>query len=127
MILMSNGGAKERHDAVPHDLIDRPLVAVHGGHHVCQDRIEELPSLLGIALGQQFHGTLQVRKQHRHLLAFAFQRMARSEDFFGQVRRVCAIGGPAWTVGETSSGVADAEVDSGVRTASPNHTSIFPS
>ena len=87
MVFMGHGGTKERHDAVPHDLVDRPLVAVHGRHHVCQDGVEELPSLLRIAFGQQFHGALQVRKQHGDLLAFAFQGGTRCQNFLGQVRR----------------------------------------
>ena len=72
MVFVGQGGTKQRHDAIPHDLVDGPLVAVHSGHHVCQDRIEELPGLLGIALGQQFHGAFEVGKQHGDLLAFAF-------------------------------------------------------
>ena len=76
MVFMRNGGAEQRHDAIPHDLVDRALVAVHGRHHAFQDGIEELPGLLRITVGQEFHGALQVRKQHRDLLAFPFQGIA---------------------------------------------------
>ena len=85
MVFMGQGGTKQRHDAVAHDLVDGPLVAMHRGHHVFQDRIEELPGLLGVALGQEFHGALQVGKQHGDLLAFAFQGTAGRENFLGQV------------------------------------------
>jgi hypothetical protein len=76
MVFMRNWGAEQRHDTIPHDLVDRPLIAVHGPHHAFQDGIEELPGLLRIPVGQEFHRTLEVRKQHRDLLAFPFQGTA---------------------------------------------------
>jgi hypothetical protein len=86
MILMGNGRAEEGHNAIPHDLVDGALVAVHGLDHALQDRVQELAGLLGVALGQQLHGPLQVGKQHRDLLAFAFERAAGDEYLLGQVR-----------------------------------------
>jgi hypothetical protein len=53
------------------------------GNHALQHRVEELPRLLGIAVGQQLHGALQVGKQHRDLLAFAFEGGLGGEDFLG--------------------------------------------
>ena len=85
MVFMRQRCAKQRHDAVAHDLVDRALVAVHRGHHVFQDGIEELPGLLGIPLSQEFHGAFEVRKQHGHLLAFAFEGTAGGEDLLCQV------------------------------------------
>ena len=85
MVFMGQGGTKQRHDAVAHDLVHGPLVAVHSGHHALQHRVKELAGLLGIALGQQFHGAFEVGKQHGHLFAFAFQGAARGEDLLGQV------------------------------------------
>ena len=85
MVFMGQGRTKERHDAVAHDLVDGALVAMHRGHHVFQDGVEELPGLLGIALGQQFHGAFEVRKQHGDLLAFAFQGTAGREDLLGEI------------------------------------------
>src|SRR6266852_3594336 len=73
MVFMSDGGTKQRHDAVAHDLVHRALVAVHRGHHVFQDGVEELPGFLGIALGQEFHRAFEVGKQHRDVFAFAFE------------------------------------------------------
>ena len=75
------------HDAVAHDLIHGALVVMHGGDHALQHRVEELPGLLGIAVGQQLHGALQVGKQHRDLLALAFEGGLGSEDFLGQIGR----------------------------------------
>ena len=52
MILMGNGGAKQRHDAITHHLVDGTLIAMHGVHHALQHRVEELPGLFRIAVGQ---------------------------------------------------------------------------
>jgi hypothetical protein len=52
VVLKSDGGTKQRHDAVAQHLVDSALVAMHGVHHALQDRIEELSGLLGVALGQ---------------------------------------------------------------------------
>ena len=93
MILVPEWCAEERHDAVAHDLVDRPLVAVNRFHHPLEDRIQELPGLLGIPVGQQFHRPLQVGEQHRHLLALAFESRLRIEDAFGQVLRGVTLGG----------------------------------
>jgi len=43
--------------------------------------------LIGVAVGQQFHGALQGGKQHRHAPALAFKNRPRLEDFLGQVLR----------------------------------------
>ena len=85
MIFMGNGRAEEGHNAIPHDLIDGALVAVHGLDHALQDRIQELAGLLGVALRQQLHGPLQVRKQHRDLLTFAFESAPGRYNLFGEV------------------------------------------
>ena len=72
MILVGQGRAEQRHDAVAHHLIDGSLVAVNRIHHVRQNRIEQLPCLLGIAVGKQLHRALQVGEEYRDLLALAF-------------------------------------------------------
>ena len=101
MVLMCQGRAKQRHDAVTHDLIDGAFVAMHGRHHALQHRIEELAGLLRIAVGEQLHGAFEVGKQHRHLFALAFQGTAGGEDFLGEIGRGvgegCCAGAPrAW-------------------------------
>ena len=65
--------------------------------------IEELARLLGVAVGQQLRGALEVGKQHRDLLALAFQG-AREVRIFsarcrgvydcGEANRDAAVGGP---------------------------------
>ena len=85
MVFMGERRPKQRHDAIAHDLVDRALIAMHGGHHALQHRIEELARLFGIAVGEQFHRALEVRKQHRDLLAFAFQGTAGGQDLLREI------------------------------------------
>src|SRR5262249_26950391 len=67
--------------------------AVHGCHQALEDWVEELPRFLGITVGQQFHGSLQVGEQHSDLLAFAFQGIPGSENLFSQVLRRMGLRG----------------------------------
>ena len=76
MILVRNWRPKQGHNAIAHDLVHGPLIAVHGRHHALQHRVEELPGLLGVAVSQEFHGAFEISKQDRNLLAFAGQRTA---------------------------------------------------
>ena len=70
---------------------------MHGLHHALEDRVEELPGLLGIAVGQQLHGTLEVGEEHRDLLAFAFESAPGGEDLLGEVLRGIGLRGlEAW-------------------------------
>ena len=85
VILMGHGRPKQGHNAVAHDLVHRALIAVHGRHQALQDRIEELAGLLGVAVGQEFHGALEVGKQHGDLLALAFQGTAGHENLLGEI------------------------------------------
>ena len=73
MIFMSDRSSEERHDAVAHYLVHRPLVAVDRFHHVLEHGIEELPCFLGIAIGQELHRALQVGEEHCHLLALTLE------------------------------------------------------
>jgi hypothetical protein len=62
MVLVGQRRAEERHDAVTHDLVHGPLVAVDGPHHELEDRVEELASFLGITVGEELHRALEVSK-----------------------------------------------------------------
>jgi hypothetical protein len=85
MILVSQRCPKQCHDPVAHDLVDRPLVTVHGFHHVFKDRIEKLSCIFGITVGKQFHGSLEVSEQHRDLLPLTFQGTFGRDDLLGEV------------------------------------------
>jgi hypothetical protein len=52
-----------------------------------QHRVQHVPCLFGIRVGNQLHGALEVGKEHPHPLALAFQGGARGEDFLCQIGR----------------------------------------
>ena len=54
----------------------RMHVRAPAGGKALQHRVQELPGLLGIAVGQEFHRALEIGKQHGDLLALAFQGAA---------------------------------------------------
>ena len=87
VVFMRNRRPKQGHNAIAHDLIHGAFVAVHGRHQALQYWVEELARLLRIAVSQQLHGAFEVGKEHRDLLAFAFEGSFGGEDFLGQVRR----------------------------------------
>jgi hypothetical protein len=93
VVLVGEWRAKERHDAITHDLVDRALVVMHRLHHVFEDGIEKLPGLLGITVGEEFHRALEVGEQHSDLLALTFQRALGGEDLLGEVLRRVGLGG----------------------------------
>jgi hypothetical protein len=85
VILVGQRRPEQRHDPVAHHLVDGALVAVDGLHHAFEHRVEELPRLLGIAVGQQLHRALQVGKQHGDLFALAFEGRLGCEDALGEM------------------------------------------
>jgi hypothetical protein len=87
MVLMGDGSSKQRHNAIAQHLVDSPLEAMHGVHQAFEDRVEELPCFLRVALGEQLHGALQVGKEDGDLLALPFKGASGREDLFGQVVR----------------------------------------
>ena len=88
MVFVGNGRPKQGHNAVAQHLVHGALEAVHGVHHAVQGRVEELLGGFGIEAADQFRGVLEVGKQHRHLLALAFQGGTGSENLLGQMRGV---------------------------------------
>jgi hypothetical protein len=71
-------------------LVHRTLEAVHGVHHQVQRRVEEPPGLLRVEVPDQVGRAFEVGKQHRDLLALAFQGVLASTDLIGEVPRdVC--------------------------------------
>ena len=92
VILVRERRAEEGHDAVAHHLVDGAFVAVDGLHHVLEYRIEDLACLLGVAVGEEFHRALEVREEHRDLLAFTFQCGLGRQDALGEVFRSVRVG-----------------------------------
>jgi len=85
VILVTHGGAEEGHDAVAHDLVDGALVAMHRFHHPLEHRIEKLARFLGIAVGQELHGALEIGEDHGDELALPLELGARREDLVREV------------------------------------------
>jgi hypothetical protein len=83
MVLVGNGGSKEGHDAIAHDLVHHPVIQVYGRHQAFEHRVENCTRLLGVAVGEQLHGALQIGKQHGDLLALAFEGGFGGENFLG--------------------------------------------
>jgi len=87
VILVGQGRPEERHDAVAHHLIHGALVVMDGVHHQCEHGIEELARLLGVAVGEELHGALEVGEEDGDLLALAFEGGLGSEDLLGEMLR----------------------------------------
>ena len=74
------GSACWSSDPVAGRLVHGALEVMDGLHHVFEDGIEEFTRLLWVALGQQLHRTFEIGEEHRHLLAFAFERSPGVQD-----------------------------------------------
>jgi len=85
VIFVGHRSAEERHNAVAHHLVHGALVPVDGLHHAFEHRVEDLPRLFGVAIGEQLHRALEVGEEHRDLLALALQCGLGREDAFSEV------------------------------------------
>jgi len=85
VVLVGDRSAEDRHDPVSHHLVDRTLVAVHGLHHVLKNRIEKFLGFFGIKAGQQCHGSLEVGKENRDLLALSGEDTLFGEYLLGEI------------------------------------------
>jgi hypothetical protein len=85
MVLVGERRPEQRHDPVAHHLVDCALVAVHRFHHVLERRVEQLPRLFGIAVGEQLHRALEVGEEHRDLFALAFEGGPQRQNPLGKV------------------------------------------
>jgi hypothetical protein len=92
MVLVGERRAEERHDSVPHHPVDGALVVMHRLHHLFEDRIEDPAGLFRIAVGEEFHGALEIGEQYGHLLALAFKRGLGREDLLGEVPGSIGLG-----------------------------------
>ena len=87
VVLMPDRRSEQRHDPIAHHLVDGALVVMDGFHHPLEHRVEQLPRLLGVAVGEQLHGPLEVGEEHGDLLPLAFESALRGEDLLGEVLR----------------------------------------
>jgi hypothetical protein len=91
VILMGDRRAEQRHDAVAEHAVDGALIAMDGIDHQLDHGVEKLLRILHVAAGNHLQRAFDVGKQHRDLLALAFQRRLGRENFVDQMlRRVIA-------------------------------------
>ena len=87
VILLGQRRAEEGHDPVAHHLIDGAIVAMDRIHHPLQHRVENPARVFGVTVGQQFHRSLQISEEDRHLLSLAFEGDLRVKDALGRMLR----------------------------------------
>ena len=85
MVLVRDWRTEQRHDAVASVLVHGALEAVHAFGEDRKEALQDRVPLLGIAVGEQFHRALEIRKQHGDLLALAFEGGLRLQDLVGEV------------------------------------------
>jgi hypothetical protein len=85
VVLMRNGGTKERHNAIAQHLVHGALKAVYRVHHSVDSRIEELLGGFRVEVFDELGRVFDVSKQHGDLFAFAFQSRTGDEDFLRKV------------------------------------------
>src|SRR5215468_3610727 len=56
-------------------------------HHPFEHRVEELARLFRIAVGEQFHRSLQIGEEHRDLFALTFEGALGGEDLLREMLR----------------------------------------
>src|SRR5262249_19841141 len=71
--------------AVASHFVHRAFVVMDRFHHPLDHRVEELASLLGIAVREQLHRSFKVGEQHGDLLALAFESRLGGEDLLGEM------------------------------------------
>jgi hypothetical protein len=106
MIFMGDGRAKQRHDSVAHHLVDRTLVPMDRVHHQLEHWIEDLPGLLGVAIGQQLHRALEVGEENGDLLALALERRLGCQDLLGEVLGGIAVRSPRRCARSSDNGMS---------------------
>src|SRR3984893_12546283 len=94
VVVVGQWRSEERHYPAPRQLVDRTLVAMDRLHHVIENRVEELVSLLGVAVREQLHRTLHVGEEDRDLLALALKCGPRRQDALRQM--LGGIGNGGW-------------------------------
>ena len=92
VILVRDGRAEQRHEAVAEELVDRAFVVVDLGEGQLEEALEQTVHRLRPQPRGQLRRIGDVAKQHGHLLALALQRALRGEDLLGEVSGRVALG-----------------------------------
>ena len=93
VVLVGDGRAEERHDAVAGVLVDRALEAVDAVGQDLEEAVEDPVPLLGVDLLGQLHRALHVGEEHGDLLALALEGGLALEDLVGEVLGGVVAGG----------------------------------
>ena len=73
VVLVGDGGAEQRHDAVAEELVDRALVAVDLVQHQLEGPVHESVDVLGVEPLGERREPRDVDEEDRDLLALPFQ------------------------------------------------------
>jgi hypothetical protein len=87
VVLVRDGRAEERHDAVAGVLVDRALETMDAVGQDHEEAVHDAVPLLGIDPRREVHRALHVDEEHGHLLALALEGGAEREDLLGEVLR----------------------------------------
>src|SRR6185503_10490215 len=87
VVLVGDGGAEERHDAVAGVLVDRSLVAMDAVREDPEEAIEEAMPFLGIDALGELHRARDVGEEDGDWLALALERALGGEDLLHEVAR----------------------------------------
>src|SRR5215470_10644382 len=87
MVLVGDGGAEERHDAVTRVLVDGPLVTVNAAREDPEQAIEETMPFLGVDALRELHRAHDVGEEDGDQLALAPERALGCEDLLGEMSR----------------------------------------
>jgi hypothetical protein len=75
VVFVSNGRAKQGHDAVAQHLVHSALETMYSVHHVLRGRVEQPLGNFWIEAADEFSRVLDVREEYRPLLALASERI----------------------------------------------------
>src|SRR5215208_1971313 len=87
MVLVCDGRSEERHDAVPRELVHRPLETAHAVGQQLEEALHDLAPLVRVDLLRHVHRALDVGEEDCHLLALPVELALPGGDYrFGRLR-----------------------------------------
>jgi hypothetical protein len=87
VILVGDGGAEQRHDPVPRELVDRPLEVVDPVRQRLKEALHDARPFLRIESRRQVHRAFDVGEEDGHLLALSLESRPVAADLLRQMIR----------------------------------------
>ena len=87
MVLVSHRRPEEGHEAVAQELVDRPLVPVHGGQRQLEEAVQEVVHGLGADVLGQCRGALEVAEEDGHHLPLPLDGAPGGQDLVSEMLR----------------------------------------